>query len=206
MRMSELSAGALIGGRYELIEKLGRGGMATVWRARHVAMEAPVALKLVHPELAQTEESRQRFLTEARTLATLRGPHIVQILDFGLDHEWPFIAMELLQGETLGERLLRIRRLGPAQTARVITHVSRALARAHERGIVHRDLTPHNVYLVHDDDEEIAKVLDFGIAKVIGADSASARPATRTGIVLGTPHYMSPEQAQGAPIDHRSDI
>jgi serine/threonine-protein kinase len=204
--MVELAPGVLIGGRYRLVEELGQGGMATVWRAEHVAMSAPVALKLIRPELARTEGARQRFLSEARTLASLRGPHVVQILDVGLDHEWPFISMELLHGATLGERLHRVHRLSAAQTARIITHVCRALTSAHERGIVHRDLTPHNVYLVRNDEAEIAKVLDFGIAKIIEPQGLAARPSTHSGMVLGTPHYMSPEQAQGEAVDHRSDL
>jgi eukaryotic-like serine/threonine-protein kinase len=146
-------------------------------------------------------------LREAQAAASLRSPHVVQILDHGVDEGVPFIVMELLDGESLASRLERVQRLSPADTARVITQVARAIARAHEAGIVHRDLKPDNIYLVRNDEEEIAKVLDFGVAKATTHGMGSVTGATRTGSVLGTPYYMSPEQAEGAKtVDGRSDL
>jgi serine/threonine-protein kinase len=131
-------------------------------------------------------------------------------LDYGVDDKLPFIVMELLDGENLAQRLRRIARLPPADTARIITHIGRAVGRAHEAGIVHRDLKPENVFLIRNEDEEIAKVLDFGVAKVsVGAlgHVGEEGTRTRTGSILGTPYYMSPEQAQGnKTVDARSDL
>ncbi|HYJ11877.1 MAG TPA: serine/threonine-protein kinase, partial [Polyangiaceae bacterium] len=128
-------------------------------------------------------------------------------LDHGVDEGVPFIVMELLDGESLASRLERVQRLSPADTARIITQVARAIARAHEAGIVHRDLKPDNIYLVRNDEEEIAKVLDFGVAKATTHGMGAVTGATRTGSVLGTPYYMSPEQAEGAKtVDGRSDL
>jgi serine/threonine-protein kinase len=131
----------------------------------------------------------------------------VQIFDFGADQGIPYIAMELLEGESLAGRLERTRILSPAQTSHIITQVSRAIAKAHEAGIVHRDLKPDNIFLVRNDEEEVAKVLDFGIAKASNAFGPTTSSATRTGSLLGTPYYMSPEQAEGnRHVDGRADV
>jgi len=188
---------------------LARGGMGSVWRAEHLSLTSSVALKLIesNPDAGDTAAT-QRFLREARLAAALRSPHVVQIFDYGVDEGTPYIVMELLEGESLGERLERQGRLSAAETARVIQHLARAMTRAHEAGIVHRDLKPDNVFIVKNDDEEIFKVFDFGIAKAHPAGLGSAvLHATRTGSLLGTPSYMSPEQAEGARvIDHHTDI
>ncbi len=134
----------------------------------------------------------------------MRGAHVVDIFDHGEHDGVPFIAMEYLDGEDLEERLRRLGRLDGESTYRVIAQVSRALSRAHSLGIVHRDLKPENIFLVQGDEHEIAKVLDFGIAK---HDTYSLRDkATKTGSFLGTPYYVSPEQARGKAIDYRSDL
>jgi serine/threonine-protein kinase len=146
---------------------------------------------------------------EAQAAAKLRSPHVVQILDYGVDEasKLPFIVMELLEGETLAQRIKRLGRLTAADTARILSHVGRAVGRAHEANIVHRDLKPENVFLVHNEDEEIAKVLDFGVAKVSPGALGTAGSHTRTGSIMGTPYYMSPEQAQGnKAVDDRSDL
>ncbi len=130
---------------------------------------------------------------------------MVQILDHGVYEGLPYIAMELLEGEDLGKRLARIGRMGPFEVVRIVNQVTRALARAHTQGVVHRDLKPDNIFLVRDEDREIAKVLDFGIAKA--QSNSIAGSTTKTGAMLGTPYYMSPEQAQGIKaVDHRSDL
>jgi eukaryotic-like serine/threonine-protein kinase len=202
---------SIIAGKYRLIRQLGQGGMGSVWLAEHLTLCSQVAIKLIHVDIASSAEVLGRFLREAQAAASLRSPHVVQILDHGVDHGTPYIAMELLDGESLADRLTRVGRLEPAVLARIMTQIGRAIGRAHEAGIVHRDLKPDNVFLVRNDDDEITKVLDFGIAKstLPGAGSLGAAPSsgTRTGAVLGTPYYMSPEQAEGArSLDHRSDI
>lgn len=187
--------------------------MGEVWRAEHVNLGTPCAIKvIVDAEFGESNPRRAelvgRFFREAHAAASLRSPHVVQIFDHG-DDGVPYIAMELLEGETLEQRLERERTLSPRKTAEVITHIARAVGKAHEAGIVHRDLKPGNVFLVRNDDQEIAKVLDFGIAKLTsnGAGDANAGVMTRTGSVVGTPCYMSPEQALGnKTIDLRSDL
>src|SRR4051812_23766928 len=194
-------------GRYRLDERLGAGGMGSIWRAYHLVLQAPVAVKLIDREHVPDEETLGRFMREAQSAATLRSPHVVQILDYGVDDKLPFIVMELLDGENLAQRLRRLGRLGSADTARIVTHIGRAVARAHEAGIVHRDLKPENVFLIRNEDEEIAKVLDFGVAKVSVSELGQEGSRTRTGSILGTPYYMSPEQAQGnKAVDTRSDL
>jgi eukaryotic-like serine/threonine-protein kinase len=197
----------ILQGKYRLERELGRGGMGSVWLAEHMTLRSPVAIKLIDPAIAENPEALARFLREAQAAASLRSPHVVQILDHGVDNGVPFIVMELMEGESLATRIERVQRLSPADTARIMTHVARAISRAHEAGIVHRDLKPDNIYLVRNDEEEIAKVLDFGVAKATTHGMGSVSGATRTGSVLGTPYYMSPEQAEGAKtVDHRSDL
>ncbi len=194
-------------GRYRLDERLGAGGMGSIWRAQHLVLAAPVAVKLIDREAVPDEETLARFMREAQSAATLRSPHVVQILDYGVDDKLPFIVMELLDGENLAQRIRRLGRLASADTARIVTHIGRAVGRAHEAEIVHRDLKPENVFLIRNEDEEIAKVLDFGVAKVATAALGEEGTRTRTGSILGTPYYMSPEQAQGnKTVDTRSDL
>jgi eukaryotic-like serine/threonine-protein kinase len=197
----------VLSGKYRLDRELGRGGMGSVWLAQHLTLHSPVAIKLIDATIATNPEALSRFLREAQAAASLRSPHVVQILDHGVDNGVPFIVMELLDGESLAARIERVSRLSPQDTARIMTQVGRAMTKAHEAGVVHRDLKPDNIFLVRNDEEEIAKVLDFGIAKANTLGVASVSSATRTGSVLGTPYYMSPEQAEGAKgVDHRTDI
>jgi serine/threonine-protein kinase len=206
MAESAVSAGHVLVGRFRLETKLGSGGMGTIWRAQHLVLNAPVAVKVIDRTAVPDEETLSRFMREAQSAAALRSPHVVQILDYGVDGKVPFMAMELLEGENLAQRIKRIKKLSPHDTARVISHIGRAMARAHEAGIVHRDLKPENVFLVQNEDEEIAKVLDFGVAKV-EEHSLVEGTRTRTGSILGTPFYMSPEQAQGnRTVDSRTDL
>ena len=199
--------GQILSGKYRLERELGRGGMGSVWRAQHLTLRSACAIKLIEEEIAQNPEALSRFLREAQAAASLRSPHVVQILDHGVDEGVPFIVMELLDGESLAGRLARVQRMSPPDAARLITQVGRAMTKAHEAGIVHRDLKPDNIFLVRNDEEELAKVLDFGVAKSRTHGIGSVSTATRTGSVLGTPYYMSPEQAEGSKsVDHRSDI
>ncbi len=155
----------ILAGKYRLVRQLGRGGMGSVWFAYHLTLQAPVAIKLMDPEIATNAESLHRFLNEAKAAAALRSPHVVQVLDHGVDHGVPYIVMELLEGESLGDRLAARGGLTPVETSRIVTQIARALSRAHDAGIIHRDLKPENVFLVRNDEEEVVKILDFGVAK-----------------------------------------
>jgi hypothetical protein len=203
-----MNEGSLIAGKYRLVSLLGRGGMGSVWRAQHLDLDAPVAIKLLDPSIASNPEGLTRFHREAQAAAALRSPHVVQIFDRGIDEatHQPFIVMELMEGESLADRIGRLGLLSPEQTARIVTQVARALGRAHDAGIVHRDLKPDNIFLVRNEDEEVAKVLDFGIAKS-DKHRLDTGSHTRTGAVMGTPYYMSPEQISGSKgVDARTDI
>lgn len=212
MRNSEAPPSqGLVAGKYQLVRLIGRGGMGSVWEARHASLGTPSAIKFIESEYADSQEARSRFDKEAKAAATIQSKHAIQIYDHGVtDDGKPYIVMELLQGEPLDKAIER----GPLSlqdTARIIQQVCRGLARAHERGIIHRDLKPENIFLVRtpDDDEAIAKVLDFGIAKMQSSPGISGglTSSTKTGAVLGTPFYMSPEQARGLRnVDHRADI
>ena len=201
----DLTENTVIAERFRLIRPLGQGGMGAVWLAHHIKLDVECALKLILAEAAAVDEVRGRFEREARAAAKLRSPHIVQVLDHG---EWegnPYIVMELLVGEDLATRLERKIRLTPKETVEIVAQVARGLTRAHAADLIHRDLKPANLFLVHDDDREIVKVLDFGIVK--STSLLDAGLTTRTGVLLGTPAYMSPEQAQGTKnVDQRSDL
>jgi serine/threonine-protein kinase len=200
-------SGRVLAGRYQLETQLGEGGMGAVWRAQHLVLQAPVAIKLMDPEIAGDADTIARFMREAQAAASLRSPHVVQIIDYGMDGLVPFMVMELLEGETLAQRIRNAGRLAPPETLRIFTQVARAMQRAHEANIVHRDLKPENVFLVHNQDEHVAKVLDFGVAKLNLSHLGPSGARTKTGSLLGTPFYMSPEQAQGnKAVDHRSDL
>ncbi|WXA87916.1 protein kinase [Pendulispora rubella] len=178
--------------------------MGSVWEATLLSLDIPCAVKFIDSEFVGHAETQARFEREAKAAAQLRSPHVVQVLDHGVCQGRPYIAMELLVGEDLGKRLKARGRLSPSEVVPIVEQVSRALAKAHAAGIVHRDLKPDNIFLVRDDDREIVKVLDFGIAKSV---DESREGLTRVGALLGTPHYMSPEQAQGSKdVDHRSDL
>jgi serine/threonine protein kinase len=201
----------LVAGKFEVVHLIGRGGMGSVWEGRHATLGTRVAIKFIDLEYADSPEARTRFLNEARAAATIQSKHAIQIHDHGVTEEGrPYIVMELLLGEPLDKRLDRVGRLSLQETARIMLQVCRALQRAHDAGIIHRDLKPENIFLVRspDDDDEIAKVLDFGIAKIKGPPGGGGlTSSTKTGAVLGTPYYMSPEQARGLRnIDHRTDL
>jgi len=204
-------ARGLVAGKYELLGLIGRGGMGSVWEGRHATLGTRVAIKFIDPEYVGSQEAQSRFATEARAAATIQSKHAIQIFDHGVTEDSrPYIVMELLVGETLDQRVERFGRISLQETARILGQVARALQRAHNAGIIHRDLKPENIFLVRspDDDDEVAKVLDFGIAKIKGPPGDSGlSSSTKTGAVLGTPYYMSPEQARGLrTIDHRSDL
>jgi serine/threonine protein kinase len=179
--------------------------MAAVWRAEHVAMERVVALKIIAPELLKHPLALARFRSEARAASSLRSQHVVQLYDYDVDPVLgPYIVMELLDGESLESRLQRYGVLGPRDVTSILGQVCKGLARAHAVSIVHRDVKPENIFLVADEEGlEIAKLLDFGVAKVPLAASVGL---TSAGLLVGTLSHMSPEQAMGQTIDHRSDL
>jgi serine/threonine protein kinase len=202
-----VSAGTVLAGKYRLVGLIGRGGMGSVWKAERLGWESPVAIKLMN--VSANPQALARFQREARLAASLRSVHVVQVLDDGVDETSgaPFIVMELLEGESLAERLGRMKQLRPEVVAQVITQIARALGRAHEVGLIHRDLKPDNILLVRNDDEEVVKVLDFGIAKFTTTEDRKLEESTLAGHVMGTPAYMSPEQLTSSrELDHRSDL
>jgi serine/threonine-protein kinase len=204
--------GTTLAGRFTILARIGSGSMGSVYRARQAAVGRDVALKIVRRDRAYDPETKARFEREARAVSLLKSPHTVTAFDFGEaeDGSW-FLALEMLEGETLGERLRRERRLHWSDALRFASDALRSLAEAHAQGIIHRDLKPDNLFLarVHDPsgDREICKILDFGIAKWVNDEEAPVdQLETLAGTVFGTPRYMSPEQAQGAPLDARSDL
>jgi serine/threonine-protein kinase len=198
-----------IAGKYRLVRMLGRGGMGSVWEASHVTLGTRFAIKFIEAQYAGNEELRRRFRNEAIAAARLQSRHVVQVLDHGCTDEGePYIVMEMLQGQSLRDRLETGGRLSLADTARVVDQVARALTRAHASGIVHRDLKPENIFLARepDSDQDVVKVVDFGIAKLLPS-APGETSGTRSGMILGTWSYMSPEQARGLrSVDQRSDL
>jgi serine/threonine-protein kinase len=205
--MNEPKGGRVIAGKFRLEWPIGRGGMGTVWAAMHLQLDMPVAVKFMDPSAADAD-GRLRFEREARAIAQLRSPHVVQVLDHGVDNGTPYIVMELLEGEDLEGRLRRTKKLTIPVATRIFSQSARALRRAHDAGIVHRDLKPNNVFLARVDDEEVVKLLDFGVAKLQWNGALDPHnESTQQGLLLGSPCYMSPEQARGHKnIDHRSDL
>ncbi|WP_437521116.1 protein kinase [Sorangium sp. So ce726] len=203
----DVEPGTIVGDKYRLEGPLSRGGMGSVWLARHLQLGAPAAIKFMDPEHAASPEFRARFYREARTAANLDSPHVVSVQDYGIWGTVPYLVMELLRGEDLSRRLRRVRRISLTEAARIAIQTGKALRRAHESGLVHRDLKPGNLFLSRvDEDEEIVKVLDFGIAKQLTGKLLTDE-TTRTGELLGSPFYMSPEQARGdRNLDARSDL
>jgi serine/threonine-protein kinase len=204
--MSAMKEGRVIASRYRLERPLAQGGMGSVWVARHLQLDSTLAIKFIDAQLAHLPEARGRFEREAKVAAQLQGPNLVQIHDYGVDDDTPYMVMEYLQGEDLCARLNREKKLSLESAADIVVQVARVLRRAHEAGIIHRDLKPGNVFLVRgEDDDDLVKVLDFGLAKI--PRSTSADEMTQTGTLLGSPRYMSPEQARAMKnIDHRSDL
>ncbi|MFT5354749.1 MAG: hypothetical protein ACI9KE_001957 [Polyangiales bacterium] len=192
-------AGDFVGGRYKVESLLGEGGMGAVFAAVNGATGRPVAIKWMRPQMAKSAEAIARFLAEARTTARIEHPNVIQILDVGQDGDAPFLVMERLRGESLGERLVREKRIAPAEAVDIIIAACNGVAEAHSEGIVHRDLKPDNIFLCRSKDGKLRapKVLDFGISKLFDDGGGKQQQLTETGAIMGTPLYMSPEQLDG---------
>jgi serine/threonine protein kinase len=192
----------------KLVRPLGEGGMGSVWVADHLALRTQVVVKFIASGLKGNREAVERFSREAAAAAQVKSPHVVQTFDHGVTAEGvPYIVMELLEGRDLGVHLTEQGALAPTLVAEMVTQLARALDRAHERGIIHRDIKPDNVYLCDagGNGEVFVKLLDFGIAK--GVEIPKLDSGTKTGSMVGSPFYMSPEQVTGSrEIDHRSDL
>jgi serine/threonine protein kinase len=207
--------------RYDVLRLIGEGGMGRIYEVRHVTLARAFAMKVLRRELAREEDLAERFIREATATASVKHPNVVQITDFGrLGDGTPYFVMDLLVGHTLGEVIKTGGPIPAGRAVRIIREIAAALGAAHAAGIVHRDLKPDNVFLVGgprdmalpDDPDgrrslamlgEAAdvRIVDFGAAKIVGSSRV-----TRAGVVFGTPHYMSPEQASGRPVDHRADV
>ena len=205
----ELDLPLVLGGRYRLIEARGGGGMARVYRAIDMTLEREVAVKLINPDLRQDPEFDTRFQREARIASQLADPHIVVVHDFGLDAaQGPYLVMEYLQGQSLREHLQSKGPLPLRAVMQMSAQLLLALIHAHDKGIVHRDIKPDNIFLLNQSGVRLhVRVLDFGIARIFRRDEpANSETLTRPGAVLGTPRYMSPEQLAGQQVDARSDL
>jgi hypothetical protein len=203
--------GREVAGRYKVLERLGEGGMGVVYGAEHLSLKKKVAFKVIHPELAAHEDLMLRFQREALATGQLDHPHITAAIDFGdLPGGGAFMVMPWVRGHSLQHHLEQSGKMDFRRAATICAQIADALSAAHATGVVHRDLKPDNVLLeTRNDGSEAAKVLDFGVASLAGrseGQSMQARPLTQAGTILGTPGYMSPEQASAGDVDHRTDI
>lgn len=197
--------GTTLDQRYRILAHIAQGGMGVVYRAEHLMLKRTVALKVVRKEIVQDENSIRRFLTEARSIAALANPHTVTIYDSGVTPEGTlYYTMELLQGEPLSALLRRMGTLPYERAADLVGQVCLSLSEAHEKGILHRDIKPDNIFVTKQDGRDFAKLVDFGIAKVL--DDTVDGPVTRSGMLCGTPRYLSPEQVSGRPAGPAADL
>jgi serine/threonine-protein kinase len=200
-------AGDVIEGKYEILRRIGKGGMAVVYEARSLSLQRPVALKFLHADMAENGKLVERFHREARNAAAITHPCVTYVFDVGWndDRTLPYMAMELLEGRSLAAVIRATGALSVQRVVHIGSRVLDALEAAHRLGVVHRDLKPENIFLAQQGTQENVKVLDFGISKVIGVDASDT--LTKTGTVLGTPAYMSPEQVKCArDVDARADL
>ena len=193
-----LQPGSVLIERYEILELLGEGGVGAVYKARDRAVDRPVALKVLHSKLAWRQEVLQRFKHELILARQVTHQNVIRIFDLGVTHDLKFITMEYVEGQDLATLLSQRGKFTPEESARIIQHVCRALNAAHSAGVIHRDLKPQNIMV---STQGRVLVMDFGIAR-----SAEVKSLTQTGQMIGTPEYMSPEQARGEKVDHRTDL
>src|ERR1043165_3308073 len=198
--------GSVLDDRYRIEAVLGSGGMGRVYRAEHIKIGKSVAIKVLHSDLTRNREASQRFQREAMASGRLDHPNIVGVSDSGvLDTGAHYLVMEVLEGESLRDRVARDGRIHWVEALDVMRGMLYGLRHAHERGVVHRDIKPDNVYLARKDGDAVIKILDFGIAKLY-AGAADDPASTRAGLTVGTPAYLSPEQAVGGEITPASDL
>jgi len=202
-----LQPGNIIDGKYRIVRELGRGGMGAVYEGENERIHRRVAIKVLHASVSGKADVVQRFEREAQAAGRIGSEHIVEVLDLGnLPSGERFMVMEYLDGESLGQRIKKRKRLTPHELAPILHALLEGLAAAHEAGIVHRDLKPDNVYLINTKNlRDFVKILDFGVSK-FSAIGDSDMHETKAGAIMGTPYYMSPEQARGGQIDARSDL
>jgi serine/threonine protein kinase/class 3 adenylate cyclase len=204
--MTGAMSGRQVGGRYVLERKIAGGGMGAIWVALDSQLQRRVAIKLTTSQRLSSAAARRQFEQEAKAIAQFHNPNVVQIHDFGVDGDDPYIVMELLEGEDLETRLRRRERLAPGVVSSLLTQVARALTAAHTVGIVHRDLKPANIFLARIDGKEVVKILDFGLVRQ-KARTDELPPDPMADGMVGTLRYMSPEQIRGdTSLDHRSDL
>jgi eukaryotic-like serine/threonine-protein kinase len=206
---SKIPLGSVLVDKYRITREIGRGGMAIVYEAENIDIGKRVAVKVLSADLVTSRVVRERFLREARAAAAIRSPYICDVYDAGEFDGRPFLVMELLEGESLYDRMTHVRRLDVASTLKIATQTAKGLAKAHAAGVVHRDLKPENLFLTRNEEGElVTKLLDFGLAKFYAStDPVDQVRLTREGALFGTPAYMSPEQAKGrGEVDHRSDL
>jgi DNA-binding response OmpR family regulator len=204
---ASVTGGAVLGERYRLVRRIGEGGMSQVWEAKQLRTQREVAVKVLHTALNGHPDLRERLLREARASSQVGHPNVVDVLDaFELPDGTPVLVMPLLRGRTLTTLLYPSRRLSIAEAADLLLPVVSAVGTAHAHGVIHRDLKPDNIFVCEGPGGAVVKVLDFGIAKLVGPESSDVRPLTATDTLVGTPGYMSPEQALGErDVDHRAD-
>src|SRR5215207_1190658 len=204
--------GTVVAGKYRVERLLGQGGMGSVWAGRHVTLGQLVAIKFVHPKLVGSAEARRRFDNEAKAAARIKSRHAVAVYDHGVSEAGqPYIVMEYLEGESLERAIRRRGKLPFSEVVQIVAQSARALSAAHEAQIVHRDLKPDNIFLAKDSEATklgySVKLVDFGIAKLVQDEADTGASSTHAGMVLGTPHYMSPEAlTASAPVGAASDI
>jgi eukaryotic-like serine/threonine-protein kinase len=200
--------GTTLDGRYKLLRAIGEGGMGIVYEAEHVLIEKRVAIKVLRETFTRRPDVVERFRQEAKSASRIGHPNIVDVSDFGeTQQRASYIVMEMLKGEDLADVLSRECALSPTRAVMIVFQIGKALAAAHAKGITHRDLKPENIYLIERDGRpDFVKVVDFGVAKMSDIETLGGRKLTRTGMIFGTPEYMSPEHAGGKSLDHRVDV
>ncbi|OYT71451.1 MAG: hypothetical protein CFK52_08125 [Chloracidobacterium sp. CP2_5A] len=205
---SDAFIGRKLEGKYHIEAKIGEGGMGAVYRARHVLMDAPLAIKILHPSLVSDATSVARFQREAQAMARIRHSNAIAVSDFGVtEDQINYIVMELFEGESLRKTLEREKKLPYAASIAIARQVCGALEAAHRSGVIHRDIKPENIFVSpQPDGSYFVKVIDFGIAKIVTDASKGGPPLTRQGMIIGSPNYLSPEQCTGQDLDARSDI
>jgi serine/threonine-protein kinase len=198
--------GKVLADRFEMLDRIGEGGMGVVYRARQISVDRTVAIKVLNAQVAQDPQWVGRFINEAKACSKLQHPNTVRLIDFGQTRDGLlFMAMEFLDGMAISSAITRYGRFQPARVLKIISQCCQSLAEAHNLGIIHRDIKPDNLFLVTlGGQPDFVKVLDFSVAK-LKQQSGSAMQ-TQAGVVFGTPNYMSPEQGRGLPLDARSDI